>query len=254
MCSCRTRGFTVSRKILLICFITLLIPSILLYKNYKDVFDYITPIIFQPLNLEKKFLFEAEFYRDRSNFVLGQYSNKSMPTDILFIGDSHIQHLPTNRLKIKESINIGVAGQTTKGLKRLLTSSRLKIHPKKIVLLIGFNDLKYRPIEKTYIELQKIISLLTTYFRIKPQNTYVLSLLPVDAERKITNEKIKKVNDYLNLLCTNKNINFIDLHRLFIGDTDKKNYLYYTSDKVHLNMDGYMIFLQALEKHLGSNQ
>lgn len=237
-----------SMKKLAILFSVAFLLSILI-RYQADIIDATLPTISKHANFESK-LFNSAFYKKRTHDLLVQFSEKKTYTEILFIGDSHIQKLPNKKMILTKSENLGVAGQTTVGLSNLLNTIKFSSHTKKVVLLIGYNDFKYRNIEETFINIKNITNSIRKKIYIKDKDLYILSLLPVGKNRNITNHKIKKINNLLKELCDTNNMNFLDIYPLFIDKTGNLNQHLFMNDKVHLNHKGYTELTDFLNLNL----
>lgn len=165
------------------------------------------------------------------------------------MGDSYIQFLKSNKLINQNSVNFGIAGQTTLGLIDLLNSD-WDIRTKKIVLLIGFNDFKYRSEKEVFKNLAEIKNRLISLFKLKSNNIIVLSLLPVDKNRYVLNQKIRNLNKRLKAHSQENAFIYLDVHSLFIEDINNETYKFYMPDLVHLNKEGYLKLSKFLNSKL----
>lgn len=227
-------------------FVTLLF---VLIDNYKNLADYIAPTILGNINYEQN-LFKKSFYQKRISYLSEKFSDKPLKTNIIFIGDSYIQMLPNKALIQEASINLGISGQTTVGLANLLQNINWKINTKKLVVMIGYNDFKYRSQDKTLKNILQVIELLKSTYSIENKNIFILSLLPINKNRTFVNQEINYLNHILKSKVEVDGFNFIDTHSLFIEDIDNETYQYYMADRVHLNHNGYLRLANILNTEL----
>ncbi len=185
--------------------------------------------------------------------------NKSTPSGgIVLVGDSITQEfcihemLFNNRLPIS---NRGIGGDTAKGILNRIGCSIIELNPSIVFLLIGTNDMA--DINYTMKSLVDTIEeIVRKSFEKLPNVTfYILSVLPVNSGidsatvGKRTNEEIKILNDEINNLAKRNNAHYIDIFTLLKdNDGNLRNEL--TRDGLHLNPQGYRIFLDAIAPYL----
>lgn len=171
----------------------------------------------------------------------------------LFIGDSMTENL---RLYLPESdsvANMGIGGDFTDGLiKRIDNITRF--NPRKLFLMIGINDIIEKvplpEIQKNYSEIIKLVK------RDCPDTEiYIQSTIPtyglkgnITSGRSI-NKRVGKLNDFLKILAKKEKVIYIDLYAGFCNQKyELKPGL--TSDGIHLNDKGYMLWLKYLEPYI----
>ncbi|MEI6445870.1 MAG: SGNH/GDSL hydrolase family protein [Nostocales cyanobacterium ELA583] len=172
-------------------------------------------------------------------------------------GDSLSLWFPPELLPEDRSwLNQGISGEVSNGLlQRLDFFDRTK--PEMIFIMVGINDL-IRGLDDQEIlaNYRQIISYLR---RRHPQAEIVVeSILPHGGERvtwegkekllAIPNLRIRKLNQELKNLATEKGGKYLDLHPLF---TDKKGNLRadFTTDGLHLSPPGYLVWRTALQMY-----
>ena len=151
--------------------------------------------------------------------------------------------------------NRGISGDTVTGLQRRLVTSALEIKPKKIVLLIGTNDVSARhenaEILATYEDIVKTI-------RRELPNTelYCLSLLPRYAGNRDEEETIAEftrcflaINDEIRRFTALYDATFVDTFALFADGQDRMPKKY-SDDGLHLNDAGYALLSDHLRPYL----
>lgn len=231
--------------------LTLIFLALILFffkTSYKNIADYFAPYILGKINYEQV-LFDKNFYQTRVDFLIKEFSNKPHKTEIIFIGDSHIQQFANKELIIKESVNIGVSGQTTVGLIKTLEKIDWQISGEKLLLLIGYNDFKYRSKDETLKKLSLTINLLKHKLNLNNQDIYLLSLLPVDKNRAVVNEKISILNKQIKAKSKEIGFNYLDINSLFIIN-NRQDTQYFKKDLVHLNAEGYLKLSTYLNSEL----
>ncbi len=169
-------------------------------------------------------------------------------TDILFIGDSHIEYCHWAELfpsaKIK---NRGLAGDVIQGVSARLDEA-LAPMPSKIFLMIGTNDLYFghsvdQLLEDYEVLIQKIKQ------KAPESRIYIHSIPPSLGQTQLSNNDIRYCNDKLHELAKYHSLVFINIFDL-LKDLDGKLNAELTYDGLHLNGKGYRIWKEALEKHI----
>ncbi|WP_397537805.1 GDSL-type esterase/lipase family protein [Rummeliibacillus pycnus] len=169
----------------------------------------------------------------------------------VMLGDSMILYNEwAEEFPVEPILNRGIGGDTTIGLlKRLETITSGQ--PKRIVLMIGVNDIaKGYSEDQTLKNYDKILSTIKE----KSPNTQIIitSVLPVNNELygyRVRNSQIIKLNEGLQELASKHQIPMVNIYDQFLkGDQlDSK----YTSDGLHLNGEGYAIWVNALKPFMG---
>lgn len=186
---------------------------------------------------------------------LFQETNPQEPADgIVFAGDSITEFFPLKKYlgRDKPLINRGIAGTDSVWLLEHLQEQVLDLHPAKVFLMIGIND-----IGRGY-DLSAIVGRITDMIaQIRSHNIFtkicLLSVLPVNegeqyaAKVKIrTNAAVQKLNQDLQVLA---GAEYIDLYPLLLddrGNLAETN----TIDGLHLSQAGYAKIAAALKEEL----
>ncbi|MGM9966463.1 lipase [Rummeliibacillus sp. TYF005] len=168
----------------------------------------------------------------------------------VMLGDSMILYNEwAEEFPIAPILNRGIGGDTTFGLlKRLDTITSGK--PKRIVLMIGVNDIsKGFTEEQTLKNYDKILS---TIEEKSPSTKIIMtSVLPVNNELygyRVHNSQVVSLNTGLKKLASKHKILMIDIHDKFLKDDHMDSQ--YTSDGLHLNGKGYAIWINALRPYM----
>jgi len=161
----------------------------------------------------------------------------------ILIGDSHLYYFQQYIPKNTNIINKAISGETTRGIISRDTLDLKNINNSNIILLAGYNDLKYRNVSQVCQNLDFLIH----YY--KENHLIVLSLFPVNKKRTWINSQIRQINSHLEGQCKRENITFINLYDELLNESATGLNTHYTRDGVHLNEKGYSI----LKKHLQYN-
>jgi lysophospholipase L1-like esterase len=171
---------------------------------------------------------------------------------IIFLGDSLTDEGEWVELFGNPNIkNRGISSDTTDlVLKRLDIIVESK--PRKIFLMIGINDLVNvgRSEEQTLKEYKKI--LIEFQNKIPETKVFVQSLLPVN--NQVTrywqdNNKIIEMNLLLKKLAQEFSYDYIDVFS-DLSDAQNQLSIEYTSDGLHLNGKGYLMWKKAIEEYV----
>lgn len=192
------------------------------------------------------------YYKDKkSQFEILPKSSDS----ILFLGDSLTDQGEWVELLGNANIkNRGISGDTIgRILNRLDTIIQTK--PKQIFLMVGINDLvnEKKSIEAVLEGYKIILSELQT----QSPNTqvFVQSVLPVNNDFVLfwlNNNNIIQVNLQLQSLAKQMNLQYIDLFS-HLADAENRLDAKYTTDGLHLNGKGYLIWKEIVEKYVAVN-
>jgi lysophospholipase L1-like esterase len=172
----------------------------------------------------------------------------------ILLGDSlslwfPVQMLPSDR----NWLNQGISGETSEGLLNRLDLFD-KTQPEVIFVLIGINDLIRGLSDETILTNQQQI---VRYLRqVHPQAKIVLqSILPHGGQKatwerrdrllSIPNSRIRELNQQLKAIAQEEEVSYLDLYPLF-ADTEGNLKMDLSSDGLHLNPQGYLIWRSAL--------
>ena len=193
-----------------------------------------------------KFMYDTPYYWDKKSHF------ETLPqadADIIFLGDSltdscEWQELFRNvRLK-----NRGISGDTTNGVLNRIDEV-IESKPRKIFIMIGINDLNQGRNVGDILNTYKII---LKYFQDKTPQTevFVQSILPLNNQNfpnNGMNKKIIELNDHLRDFSQNLSFKYIDLYSSFL-DGDNQLDARYTTDGIHLNGQGYLLWKESIEQ------
>ena len=191
-------------------------------------------------------MYDNPFYRDKtSHFDTLPQSD----SEIIFLGDSltdlceWIELFRDARIK-----NRGICGDTTEGILNRLTNI-VESRPQKLFIMIGINDLNQG---KQVIEILNNYKLILKKIQENTPKTqvFIQSVLPLNSQKfpnHGVNEKVRELNTELEHLAKEFSFQYIDLHSSFL-DSNNELDAQYTSDGVHLNGQGYLIWKGIIEK------
>ncbi len=170
-------------------------------------------------------------------------------------GDSLSLWFPSELLpENKTWLNQGISGEKTAGLLQRLNLFD-KTTPETIFVMIGINDLIAGVSDRTILDNQRQI--LTYLHKKHPKAQIVVqSILPHQGEQAtwegkekllaIPNSRIRNLNQQLRTIAAKESVKYLNLYPLF---ADKQGNLRsnFTTDGLHLNPDGYLVWSSALQ-------
>ncbi len=147
-------------------------------------------------------------------------------------------------------INSGVSGYRAKDILKRLDEMVYIYNPSKVFLLIGTNDIA-KGKDKDYI-VNKISEIIDNIKENrKYAKIYIESIYPINSSKvkNRSNDFINELNKEIKLLCEQKEVNYINIHKLLI-DEDGELKKDYSDDGLHLTEEGYEVITQELIKYL----
>ncbi|HLO50592.1 MAG TPA: SGNH/GDSL hydrolase family protein [Kamptonema sp.] len=173
----------------------------------------------------------------------------------ILAGDSLSMWFPPKLLPVERSwLNQGISGETSAGLlKRLQIFDR--VQPETIFLMIGINDLIRGIGEETILANHR--QMIRDLRWVHPHSQIVVqSILPHGGNRAswegrdrllaIPNSQIRDLNRRLKEVANSENALYLDLYPLF-SDTNGNLRLELSTDGLHLNEQGYLVWRSALQ-------
>ena len=177
-------------------------------------------------------------------------------------GDSLSLWFPSELLPNNKTwLNQGISGEKTAGLLKRLNLFD-KTTPESIFVMIGINDLIAGVNDATILENQRQI---LNYLREKHPKAKIVvqSILPHQGEQAtwegkekllaIPNSRIRNLNQQLRTIAAKEDVKYLNLYPLF---ADKQGNLRskFTTDGLHLNPNGYLVWSSALQLTVSSEQ
>ncbi|HIK11089.1 MAG TPA: GDSL family lipase [Oscillatoriaceae cyanobacterium M33_DOE_052] len=172
----------------------------------------------------------------------------------ILAGDSISLWFPTELLPNgKNWLNQGISGETSAGLLKRL-SLLDNTSPSVVFVMIGINDLIRGVPPEEILENSRLI--IRDLLWVHPNAKVVLqSILPHsgpgaswegrDRLLAIPNQKIREINRSLKEIAAQEGATYLDLHPLFADDAGNLSLLL-TTDGLHLNQQGYLVWRSAL--------
>lgn len=170
-------------------------------------------------------------------------------SDIVFLGDSLTDSCEwQERFREARIKNRGISGDTTNNLLNRIDEV-IQSKPKKIFIMIGINDVN-RGIKVNDIVANHKLILKLLKEKIPQTQVLIQSILPINYQispHKEANEKVIKINEKLRKTAQEFSYQYIDLFSAFL---DNQNQLdaQYTTDGIHLNGQGYLLWQKIIEK------
>lgn len=177
--------------------------------------------------------------------------------EIIFLGDSFTSGGRWNEFFQNEHVkNRGIPGDRTDlMINRLAEVGQSR--PRKIFIMVGFNDLnRGRTVHATITDYRYIIKTLTS---LTPDTEiFVQSVLPINrnirnviagSRRLTSNSDILALNTLLKSLAQEYKLTYIDLYSILVDDNNQLNPRY-TDTGSHLNGQGYLIWMAAIKPHI----
>lgn len=173
----------------------------------------------------------------------------------ILAGDSISLWFPSSLLPAKITwLNQGISGETSEGLlRRLPILDRTK--PEVIFVMIGINDV-LRGFTDEQI-LTNYRSIIQDFKSVHPDAQIVVqSILPHSAAKatwegrdrllEVPNNRILELNQQIATIASEEKVKYLDLLPLF-ADADSNLRLDLTTDGLHLNDKGYLVWASALQ-------
>lgn len=194
-------------------------------------------------------VYNNSHYRERMDIFSKMPVTKKA---IVFLGNSITEAGKWQEiLPGKPVLNRGISGDITFGVIARLESILVN-KPERIFLLIGVNDLKREVPSPVIIDNYKRI--VATIRATSPRTKIFLqSVLPVNDSmlipsfKKVTNAKIKQLNEALLSMADNKHIRYVNLHEVF-ADANGQLKAEETPDGIHVKVTSYVAWVNYLQQ------
>lgn len=183
------------------------------------------------------------------------------PIDVLLVGDSITiqwgdswsRHFPDLK-----AINIGIGGDKTQNVLWRIDHGGVEgIEPKRIVLMIGNNNMFFVPETGADAAAQGIqVCVQNLREKFPEAEIIVAKILPAHAPGNAFYEDIKKTNAALDRLQLEREerVKVLDLWNDFVDASGNLKPDLYTPDKIHLSPAGYAVYAKRLEPILAANE
>ncbi|WP_261305056.1 GDSL-type esterase/lipase family protein [Paenibacillus andongensis] len=204
-------------------------------------------------------LLHVEFSKKNRLDSFGKLNLLAKKNGIVFVGDSITEGFPLYEMYqgSKPIYNRGISGYTSLELLENLQEMVCDLEPSTVVLLIGTNDLGIgnKP-EEIIQRIEQICS------DIKGKLPYacilVQSIYPIRNtehhkvasffESDRNNEEIRRLNAMIYEMSNQLGLKYIDLYSK-LGDKDGSLKINFTTDGLHLSIEGYEMVYDELKKH-----
>jgi len=195
-------------------------------------------------------MYDNPFYQDKTSHF------RTLPkaeSGIIFVGDSLTDLCEWAELLENAQIkNRGICGDTTDGILNRIDNI-IEYPPQKLFLLIGINDLNQGRQVSDIIENYNLV-LRKIKDNVPNTKVFIQSVLPVNYQKfqkDGVNDKVIELNLKLRELAKEFSYQYIDLFSAFL-DANNELDSQYTTDGVHLNGQGYLIWKGIIEKDVNS--
>lgn len=198
--------------------------------------------------------------------------NKDIIKDqILFTGSSLMEHFPILELVQGDETcdkivyNRGIAGYTTDEFLQAMDTVCIDVHPSKIFINIGTNDMNDRDDDVDWYEhlkenYTKIMSIITA--KLPECQIYMMAYYPINETIIQNNDtpmaskfktrsmaKVHQANDLVKSLADKSGATYIDINEgLYNDEGQLRSEL--TVEGIHMYADGYKIVYENLKKYL----
>jgi lysophospholipase L1-like esterase len=165
---------------------------------------------------------------------------------IVFLGNSIIEGFDFKKHFSKTRIiNRGIHSDHIDGLIERLATSVFKLQPVKLFILIGINDIGAQDSDSLILDnYTKLLNLISD--NLPDTRVFIHSILPTSPKWKnCPPNKIVRLNSAIKKLAARYHYKWINIYSLFAGPN---NFIIpsLTSDGLHLNHQGYLIWVQRL--------
>lgn len=200
---------------------------------------------------------------DRRNEELLANNTK---VDILFYGDSITEAFPiTAYSHLGTVVNSGIGGDRTVFMKKRFEADALQLHPAKVILLGGINDVQAWLRGEEYVgydadsivaEVAANITAMADMVLGAGNEVLVASVLPIKRppEKLIDNELaaviIRRINSVLRDYAEVSGAGFVDYYSAFVDRPSGMLIESYASDGLHPNDMGYKVMIDILNKYM----
>ncbi len=173
--------------------------------------------------------------------------NLNLTTDVCFFGDSITRGAKfQDYFKDKRICNLGITGDTISGMTGR-TDMVASVHPKKVFVMAGINDLISGKNPEQCVENYRFL-LQGLQKDVPEAEIYVQSVLPINPEKygkKIDLLRIVRFNDMLSAMSNECNVVFIDVYSEYEKNDKMPEEL--TVDGIHLRENAYEYWAKKID-------
>jgi lysophospholipase L1-like esterase len=169
---------------------------------------------------------------------------------IMFVGDSLTDFCDWQEFFRNVTLkNRGISGDTSKGILSRI-DNLVESRPRKIFIMIGINDfLNGETVDQVASNYQLILQDFKE--KVPQSKVYIKSVLPLNKNftDPVINNKVIELNAKLKDLAKEYSFQYIDLFPHFLGSNNQLDEQY-TTDGLHLNGKGYLLWKTLIEKEV----
>ncbi|UQZ20730.1 GDSL-type esterase/lipase family protein [Eubacterium limosum] len=188
----------------------------------------------------------AEIVLDNPKYVarLSTFQLNNESTQVVFVGDSITAYIDWHEFFPEEELlNRGIEGDTWGGVLHRLDEV-ISRNPSTIIFMVGINDIaqKIQP-----AEILRNIDIVCERIKenLPEARVLIFSILP---SPNISIDKVKEVNERIEQLSKErKNVEYCDIFPEFILEDGSPNMELFSEDGIHLNGNGYRIWIDRLK-------
>ncbi|HHM21652.1 MAG TPA: GDSL family lipase [Bacteroidetes bacterium] len=150
-------------------------------------------------------------------------------------------------------VNRGIPGDHCDGVRQRL-GDIARLHPQKVFLMIGINDLAFHPPETVLVKYEKLLAALARH--LPDTAIYLQSVFPVNnrvSPTPINNSDVRQLNEGIRRLAAQYQMNFLDTHPI-LADADGNLHAKFTLDGIHLNGRAYRKWKDFLLQNVESGK
>lgn len=179
-------------------------------------------------------------------------ANPPQPGSVLFTGSSSVRHWHKHLAKDFEGLAVlgrGFGGSTMPELLNYMDRLVLPYVPRAVIVYEGDNDLTAgRSVDELLDDYRKFHKRIQR--KVPGCRLFVLAIKPSPSRENIW-DKAKEANSRLAEWCkSEKNVTFIDVATPMLNDAGKPKPELFLRDRLHMNREGYAIWLNAIKPHL----
>ena len=194
---------------------------------------------------------------------INRIGQTSPDIDIVFLGNSITQSLGGPGRNVWSSAsdirneffghlmtaNFGISGDRTQHiLWRIDHGNFDNINPRIIVLMIGTNNLSHDPAEDISNGIEAVIDRLEN--KVPGATVLLMSIIRGKSEDDSLRQKAGQVNRMIRKLDKRKNVQYIDLTKVFYIPDGQANVVLMRNDFVHFSLEGYRAWAEILQPYL----
>lgn len=199
----------------------------------------------------KPYITENENYLKR----IAEFRNNPIGRNkIVFLGNSLTQNGKWDEyFPSQKPVNRGIAGDNTEGMLARIDEI-ITAKPTKLFLMGGINDISQnKPTDSIIANLRTIVR--EVIIKSPKTKIYIQSTLPINNDFKRymrlagKETQVTELNKQLLKLSIEHKVVFINLYSLFLNKKKQLD-VKYTNDGLHLNSDGYDIWVNQIRKFI----